>query len=204
MDPDKKKYVPPNLRSTRSRSPSTKEPSTQLRMERFAKVVLKISIMKATKQPLVKGDIWYLCDRAWFDTFIKYTSQGSSDSLNDSDSEKLEEAAGLSSCHPGQIDLSGLYANSKFDVRHPLSPREYIAIHESGWKRLVKEFGIKEGQKPIRREVVKRRAPRETELEVEVNLFVLQFYQNSNPDDVRKGLCSRNWTLGMKCDKFLK
>ena len=167
-------------------------------MGSLARAVLRISITEAIKKPLVKGDVWYLCDRVWFDKLNSYLSQGSSDSLGRvSDPEKFEKAAGLSPRHPGQIDLSGLYADSNCDVRMLLSSRDYIAIHESGWIRLVKEFGVKEGQKPIRREVVNKRAPRETELKVEVNLLKINFSQNCNPDYVLPARCSRNRTLGI-------
>ena len=208
MDSDKKKYVHPHLRSTQE-SPRSKTPSHGLKMDRTAQVGLKRSILDALKMPLAKGDVWYLCDRVWFDKLNSYISQGSSgsltdsdsmsdsDSLSDSDAEKSKEATGLPSCHPGQIDLSRLYSNSKCDSKIPLYSYEFIAMHENGWKRLVEEFGIKEGQKPIRRKVVNKRAPRETELKVEVNLFQLKFSQNSNPDDVRRAQCSRSDTLSM-------
>ena len=202
MDSDDKKYVPPPLRSTQG-STRSKPPFPELKMDLTAQAELKRSILEAMKKPLVKGDTWYLCDRAWFDKFKRYTSQGGSDSfsdsdsLSDSDSETFEEASGLSSRHPGQIDLSGLYANSKCDTNNPLHSHEYITIHENGWKRLVEEFGIKEGQKPIRREVVNKRAPRETEVEVEVNFLKLNFVQNDQIDFVRRAQCSRRFTLGM-------
>lgn len=204
MDSDKTKYVPPHLRSTRS-----KAPSPERKMDRTAQAELKRSILEAIKKPLAKGDVWYLCDRVWFDKFNSYISQGSSgspsdsdsmsdsDSSSDSDADKFGEATGLPSCHPGQIDLSGLYSNSKGDIKTLLYSYEYIAIHENGWKRLVKEFGIKVGQKPIRREVVNKRAPRETELEVEVNFLVLNFAQNDNIDCVSRARGPRSKTLRM-------
>ena len=214
MDSDSKKYVPPHFRS-RQGSARSKPPSPEQDMDLSKQVELKRSIMEALKKPLVKGDVWYLCDRVWFNKFNRYSSHWCSDSLSDSDSysdsdslsesdsEKLEEATGLPPSHPGKIDLSGLYSNSKCDIKSPLYSYEFIAIHENGWRRLVKEFGIKVGQKPIRREVVSKGAPRDTELEVEVNLLKLNFALNDNIDCVRWAPCSRNRTLRKCSTQFI-
>ena len=204
MDSNGKRYVPPHLRSTQGAARS-KPPSPELQMDLIAQIELKRCVSEAIKNPLVKGDQWYLIDRGWFDKFKTYITAGKSDSFSDSesgsDTETIRERIGLPSCHPGQIDLSGLYSNAKRDIKILLHSHEYIAIHEKGWKRLVEEFGMKAGQKPIRREVVNKRAPREAELKVEVNLFKIELSQNSDPVDIRKGLCSRNRTLGMLFNK---
>ena len=198
MQYNDQKYVPPHLRSIQETAMS-KPSSPKLMMDLANKMELKSIISDAIKKPLVKGDVWYLCDRAWFDKFKRYTGVSDlgsdSDSSSDSDTDKFGER---SSCHPGQIDLSSI--NSKEYTRLPLKSYDYIAIHEKGWKRLVEEFGIKEGQRPMRREVINKRAPKQAELEVEVNLLKLKFVQSDKMDCVQMAHCSRNRTLRMYCD----
>ena len=191
MQSNDQKYMPPHLRSIQGTAIS-KPSSPKLMMDLANKMELKRIISDAIKKPLVKGDVWYLCDRAWFDKFKRYTGisdlSSDSDSSRDSDTDKFGER---SPCHPGQIDLASI------------NSYDYIAIHEKGWKRLVEEFGIKEGQKPMRREVINKRAPKQAELEVEVNLLKLKFVESDKMDCVLRAQCSRSKTLSTYVLLFL-
>ncbi|XP_060085771.1 uncharacterized protein LOC132565167 [Ylistrum balloti] len=56
--------------------------------------------------------------------------------------------------HPGPVDNSPIMETDDSLSSDLLEGYDFVAINESGWTRIVDWFGLKDGQKPIRRKVI--------------------------------------------------
>ena len=124
--------------------------------------------------PFRKGDKWYLVNQVWFDGFRRFLKSGRASRLK-----------------PGPIDNKSLF---KIDgeLRDDMTGGwDYSIVTEEVWTDLLQNFGLSEGQKPIKRDVVEYQ--QYCTLEVYLPEFVLA--EMSNLEETKKKKISRGDTV---------
>jgi ubiquitin C-terminal hydrolase len=96
-------------------------------------------------------DAWYLVESKWYAQCLKYLGYESMPSPS-SAAEKLDPTQ-----HPGPIDLSPLLDPERAEDRpdqikkHLVEEMDYSLVPEELWNGLVEDFGLLEGQAPVKR-----------------------------------------------------
>ena len=150
-------------------------------------------IKKAMEKSFIKGDTWYLCDMRWFVQLKKYLGLS-----YDPKGWANQANIGVSSAHPGHIDLSGLFqdGDSSTELReHMISDLDYTVMPESAWDKLVEVFDLTEGQNPVARKVIDS-GMFIKHCKIEVYFIELRLAEYSTMNDVHSAKFSRNDTLG--------
>jgi len=122
-------------------------------------------------------DAWYIIDNRWFTQCQKYLGYDSSTSSPNTEPDP--------SLFPGPIDLSAIMdpdrpADRPDQLkRHLVEEMDYSMVPEELWNYLVEEYGVMEGQVPV------RRIARETGLflkQVRVEIYLTSFLLCQYPD----------------------
>lgn len=156
----------------------------------------------AVREGLVVGQEWYMVDHTWYIQCKKYIEAGLSG--HDPQSE-----------YPGPIDNTPLFSTGTQKLKeHLLENSHFELVSSKGWEKLVKWFGMAEGQEPIKRTVIehglytKERKVEIYPLELKICLFkdtdrVLskQFSKITILDDVIKQMKE---TLGVPEDEDVR
>ena len=124
--------------------------------------------------PFCKGDTWYLVNQVWFDQFRRFLESGRASRLK-----------------PGPIDNKSLF---KIDgsLRDEMTEGwDYSIVTSEVWTDLLSNFGLSEGQKPIKRDVVEYQ--HYCTLEVYLREFV--WAEKSNLEETKKKKISRGDTV---------
>uniref|UniRef100_A0A7M5VFF9 Ubiquitin carboxyl-terminal hydrolase n=2 Tax=Clytia hemisphaerica TaxID=252671 RepID=A0A7M5VFF9_9CNID len=131
---------------------------------------------------LVVGQSWYMLDKHWYKQLKKYIEIGA-DNV-DPESE-----------NPGPIDNTPLFETASQNVReHLLEGSEFKLINKRGWKRLLTQFGLAEGQEPLQRTVIEHGIFRK-EAKVEIYPLRLQICLFKNLENEIVKMISKTTTL---------
>jgi len=129
-------------------------------------------------KPLVKGDAWYLLDYHWFKQLKNYVGLEGDESAN-----------------PGPIDNKPLFKEDGTEIRdHLIDELDYAMVPEEVWTVLLNNFGLTQGQEPIKRKVVEH-GMFVKHCKVEVYFTEFQLAENSNPEEIIKNKFSETDTL---------
>ncbi|XP_036417320.1 zinc finger protein RFP-like [Colossoma macropomum] len=106
----------------------------------------RAEIKELLKTQLLEGDTWYLVDSCWFKQWKKYVGFDPCDMA----------CVGEQDLYPGPVDNSGLLqdTDSHSIKNYLIDELDYILLPTEGWYKLIRWYGLAEGQKPIARKVV--------------------------------------------------
>ncbi|ROL45456.1 Ubiquitin carboxyl-terminal hydrolase 15 [Anabarilius grahami] len=124
------------------------------------------------KTPLCRGETWYLVSSDWFKQWKKYVGFD-------------RRQTGDRNISPGPVNNYSLFkVGDKLDIKeHLIDELDYIMVPTEGWNKLVRWYGLTDGQEPVARKVVlvgmfvKHH-------KVEVYLTKLNLCENSNMDSI--------------------
>ncbi|XP_060596713.1 E3 ubiquitin-protein ligase TRIM36-like isoform X2 [Ruditapes philippinarum] len=137
------------------------------------------------QKPLIKGETWYIIDVKWFKQWKSYVGYESLDHFN----------VGEESANPGPIDNTPIFQEGTDKLKeHLIDDLDYGLVPEECWQMLLSWYGLLEGQKPLPRKVIEQGTYSKS-LKVEVYLWHLKIYDDSNPDDVITKHFSRSDTI---------
>ncbi|XP_013412555.1 ubiquitin carboxyl-terminal hydrolase 15 isoform X3 [Lingula anatina] len=144
----------------------------------------KNEIRQLIKEPLKKGDIWYLVDAKWFKQWKKYVGFDAWDTVN----------TGEQTAYPGPIDNSPLLKESGALKEHLVDELDYVLVPEEGWEKMSSWYPPVEGQKPIARKVIEQ-GMFVKHCKVEVYLMDLKLCKNEDIDHCTSKQFSRADTI---------
>ncbi|XP_021379901.1 tripartite motif-containing protein 54-like isoform X2 [Mizuhopecten yessoensis] len=111
------------------RSESTvKQPDKKTQRDFLKKMVCK---------SLKKHSEVYIVSKAWLEKCQTFLNKREGDGIN-----------------PGPVDNSSIMETGDNLSANLLEGYDFVALNESGWSRIVKWYGLKEGQKPIKHKVI--------------------------------------------------
>ncbi|KAK9976730.1 hypothetical protein ABG768_021935 [Culter alburnus] len=124
------------------------------------------------KTPLCRGETWYLVSSDWFKQWKKYVGFD-------------RRQTGDQNISPGPVNNYSLFnVGDKMDLKeHLIDELDYIAVPTEGWNKLVRWYGLTDGQEPISRKVVLV-GMFVKHYKVEVYLTKLNLCENSNMDNI--------------------
>ncbi|XP_021379866.1 uncharacterized protein LOC110467201 isoform X2 [Mizuhopecten yessoensis] len=79
----------------------------------------------------------YIVSKSWLEKHQTFLNKREGDGIN-----------------PGPVDNSSIMETGDNLSSNLLERYDFVALNESGWSRIVKWYGLKEGQKPIKRKVI--------------------------------------------------
>lgn len=104
-------------------------------------------ITELLKNPLKKGDFWYLIDSKWFKQWKKYVGYEYWDT----------GSVGDESANPGFIDNSPILKEDGKTLKdHLLEEIDHVLVPEEAWEKMLSWYGIVEGQTGMKRVVIEQ------------------------------------------------
>ena len=142
--------------------------------------------LERCEKPFAKGDIWYLVDNQWIDQLKRYSGV--------IDVGEYGEV-GEESANPGPINNNSLFKVDGIEIRDcMISELHFALVPEEVWTVLLNNFGLVDGQEPIRRKVLEY-GMFEKHCKVEVYFIEINLAEYSNLEVTKKKKFSKSDTL---------